>query len=140
MPDPTPDFRAIFEQAPVNYVVVDTDWRITAVTDGYLAMTMRTRQELLGRSIFEAFPDDPDDPDAKGTRVLRAGLEQALSSKKAEWLPRVQRYPIPRSVEHGGGFEERWFRAVNAPILDSDGSVQYVIHGNEDVTDSIGKN
>lgn len=135
----TPDFRAIFEQAPANYVVVDTQWRIAAVTDGYLAMTMRTREELTGKNIFEAFPDDPNDPEAKGTQVLRAGLEHAARTKKTEWLPGVQRYPIPRPAEQGGGFDERWFRAVNSPVLDADGVVRYVIHGNEDVTESVRK-
>ena len=132
-----PDYRAIFEQSPANYVVVDTNWCVVAATDGYLSMALRTRDELLGLNIFDAFPDDPNDPNAKGTQVLRAGLEQAVASKKAEWLPGAQRYPIPRREEDGGGFEVRWFRAVNAPVLDAEGLVQYVIHGNEDVTDSM---
>ncbi len=133
----TPDFRAIFEQSPVNYVVVDTQWRIVAMTDGYLKMAMRQRSDLLGRNIFDAFPDDPNDPEANGTSVLRAGLEQAMKSKKAEWLPGAQRYPLARPASEGGGYEERWFRALNAPILDESGVVQYVIHGNEDVTEAM---
>lgn len=137
MSESAPDFRAIFEQSPVNYIVVDTEWRIVAMTDGYLEMAMRKREELVGRNVFEAFPDDPNDPEAKGTAVLRAGLEQAARSKKAEWLPGAQRYPIARPADQGGGYEERWFRALNAPVLDASGEVRYVIHGNEDVTEAM---
>nr|ACJ12442.1 hypothetical protein [Rhodococcus sp. T104] len=133
----TPDFQAIFEQAPVNYVVVDNDYRIVAATDGYLAMAMRTRDALIGRNIFEAFPDNPNDPEAKGTQALKSGIEQARQTGKAEWLPGSVRYPIARPEEQGGGYEERWFRALNAPIFDTEGNVAYVIHGNEDVTDSV---
>ena len=132
-----PDFQRIFEQAPVNYVVVDNDWQVVAATDGYLKMAMRTREELIGRNILEAFPDDPNDPEAKGTEKLRSGIEQARQSGTAEWLPGAVRYPIARPDEQGGGYEERWFRALNAPIFNEAGNVIYVIHGNEDVTSEM---
>lgn len=133
--DTSPDFKAIFEQVPANYVVVDMNWRIVAVTDGYLQMTSRKRDDLVGEIIFNAFPDNPNDPSANGTSVLRQALETAAKSKAAEWLPGAQRYPVERRPEDGGGFEERWFRAVNAAVLDESGTVSFVIHGNEDVTE-----
>ncbi|MET3936984.1 PAS domain-containing protein [Arthrobacter sp. OAP107] len=135
----SPDFQTIFEQAPVNYVVVDDEWRIVAATNGYLAMAMRTREGLIGQNILEAFPDNPDDPEAKGTEALRSGIEQAKETRKAEWLPGAVRYPIARPEDQGGGYEERWFRALNAPVFDGDGNVVYVIHGNEDVTDTYSR-
>jgi PAS domain-containing protein len=131
------NYRAIFEQSPGNFIVVDPTDTIVAVTDGYLRMTMRTRDGLVGANIYEAFPDDPSDPNARGTAVLRSGIEQAIASRETAWLPSVQRYPIPRPAEQGGGFEERYFRAVNAPVIDDSGDVVYVIHGNEDVTATV---
>ncbi|MGA9869981.1 MAG: PAS domain-containing protein [Rhodococcus sp. (in: high G+C Gram-positive bacteria)] len=133
------DFAAIFEQSPANLVVVDTDFRIVAATDGYLKMVMRTREELTGKLFVEAFPDDPNDPDAKGNSVFLSAVEGILRNKKTEWIPGAVRYPVERPASEGGGYEERWFTAVNAPVLDENDEVLYVIHGNEDVTDSHSK-
>lgn len=137
MPIHKPNFQRIFEQSPVNYVVVDNNDNIVAATDGYLSMTMRTRDELIGHNIFAAFPDNPEDPEAKGTEKLRSGIEQARHTGHAEWLPGAVRYPLARPAEQGGGYDERWFRALNAPIFNDAGEVAYVIHGNEDVTDAM---
>lgn len=133
------DLEAIFEQSPANLVVVDNDLRIVAATDGYLKMAMRTRDGLIGQMFLEAFPDDPNDPEAKGNSVFISAIDQVRRSKKTEWIPGAVRYPVERPANEGGGYEERWFTAVNAPVLDDNGEVIYVIHGNEDVTDSMSK-
>ena len=71
------DFRLLFESMQSPVLVIDADFRIVAVTDSYLAATMRTRASLVGLGIFEAFPDDPDDPTADATRNLRASRATA---------------------------------------------------------------
>ncbi|MGH7569641.1 MAG: PAS domain-containing protein [Gemmatimonadales bacterium] len=65
-PPPTPDFRALFESAPGLYLVVTPGLTIVAVSEAYLRATMTTRDSILGRGLFEVFPDNPDDP---GRRV-----------------------------------------------------------------------
>lgn len=130
------DFRAIFEAAPVSYIVVDTEWRIVAVTDSYCADSMRVRDELLGQNILEAFPDNPDDPDASGTKNFRASLERVVASKETEYMP-IQRYDLQLPAEEGGGWDERYWRPLNAPVVGADGSVAYVIHGVDNVTAAV---
>jgi PAS domain-containing protein len=46
----------------------------------------------------------------------------------------VQKYDIQRPSEEGGSFEECWWRPINAPVLDEQGQVAFVIHRVEDVT------
>jgi hypothetical protein len=43
---------------------------IVAVSDAYLKATMTKREEVLGRGLFEVFPDNPDDPTATGVRTI----------------------------------------------------------------------
>jgi hypothetical protein len=43
-PPAPPDFRALFESAPGNYLVLDPALTIVAVSDAYLASTMTTRE------------------------------------------------------------------------------------------------
>ncbi len=48
-----------------------------------------------------------------------------------------QKYDIPRPESEGGGFEVRYWSPLNSPVFDRDGSVAFVIHRVEDVTDSV---
>jgi len=38
--------------------------QIVAVSNTYLKATMTRREEIIGRGLFEVFPDNPDDPSA----------------------------------------------------------------------------
>jgi len=66
------DFRVLFEAAPGSYLVLDPDLVIIAVSDAYLRDTMTSRTALVGKGIFEAFPDNPDDREATGVASARA--------------------------------------------------------------------
>jgi len=133
---PTPDFRALFESAPALYLVLTPDFRIVAVSDPYLNATMTARQDILGRGIFDVFPDNPKDPGATGVRNLRASLERVRQFAQPDAMA-VQKYDIRRPASEGGGFEERYWSPLNSPVLDPDGRVQFIIHRVEDVTEFI---
>jgi signal transduction histidine kinase/ActR/RegA family two-component response regulator len=128
-----PDFRALFEAAPGAYLALDPDLYIVAVSDSYLHATGTVREQLLGKEIFEAFPDDPSDPHATGVRNLRASLQRVLAEKTADAMA-VQKYPIPRPAAAGGGFEVRYWSPLNTPVLAASGEVAYILHAVEDVT------
>src|SRR5437773_1829902 len=104
-PDTAPDFQLLFERAPGLYLVLKPDLTIAAVTDAYLAATMTAREHVVGRGIFEVFPDNPDDPATEGVRNLRASLERAARDLVTDAMP-VQRYDIARP---DGTFEQRYW-------------------------------
>src|ERR1043165_7692577 len=108
--DPTggvPDFRALFESAPGLYLVLTSNFVIVAVSEAYLRATMTTREGIMGRGLFDVFPDNPDDPQATGTRNLRASLERVIRDRRADTMA-VQKYDIRRPETEGGAFEERY--------------------------------
>src|SRR4029077_12039216 len=76
-----PEFRALFESAPGLYLVLTPDLTIVAVSDAYLRATMTERDKILGRGLFEIFPDNPDEPGATGVSNLRGSLQRVLSDK-----------------------------------------------------------
>jgi PAS domain S-box-containing protein len=94
---------------------------------------MTKRADVLGRGLFEVFPDNPDDPTATGTRNLAASIARAIATRAPDKMA-IQKYDIRRPAEEGGGFEERWWSPVNTPVVGADGRVHYVIHRVEDVT------
>ena len=73
-PDTLPDFQAVFEATPDLYLILTPDLRIVAVSDAYCRATMTERAAILGRGVFEAFPDNPADPTADGVSNLRTSL------------------------------------------------------------------
>jgi len=131
-----PDFRALFESAPGLYLVLAPDLTIVAVSEAYLRATMTGRDAILGRGIFDVFPDNPGDPAADGVRNLRASLDRVLRDRVPDAMA-VQKYDIRRPEAEGGGFEERFWSPVNSPVLDPAGALAYVIHRVEDVTEFV---
>lgn len=130
------DFRRIFESTPDCYLVLSTDLTIVGVSDAYLRATMTRRPEIVGRPLFEVFPDNPDDPSATGEANLRASLARVLAHKKPDTMA-IQKYDIRRPASQGGNFEERHWSPVNSPVLGDDGNVAYIIHRVADVTDHV---
>jgi signal transduction histidine kinase/CheY-like chemotaxis protein len=131
-----PDFQAVFEHVPARLLVLDPDLVIVAVTDAYLAITMTRREDIVGRPLFEVFPDNPDDPAATGESNLRASLDRVRTRKVADTMA-VQQYDIQRPADQGGGFEVRWWSPVNAPVLGERGELRYIVHRVEDVTEFV---
>jgi len=135
-PPPSPDFRVLFESAPGLYLVLDRSLRIVAVSDAYLHATMTAREQIVGRGVFEVFPDNPDDPSATGVANLNASLARVLAERRPDTMA-VQKYDIRQPDAEGGGFEERFWSPVNSPVFGPDGAVAYIIHRVEDVTEFI---
>ncbi|TBR18294.1 hybrid sensor histidine kinase/response regulator, partial [bacterium] len=131
-----PDFRLLFESAPGAYLVLSPSLEIVGVSNAYLRSTMTYREDIVGRGLFDVFPDNPDDPAADGVGNLRASLNRVLSAKAADTMP-VQKYDIRRPAAEGGAFEERYWAPVNSPVLGPDGRVLYIIHKVDDVTDFV---
>ncbi|MDO8417204.1 MAG: ATP-binding protein [Agitococcus sp.] len=130
------DFQQLFESMPALYLVLTPDLVIVAVTDAYLQATMTQRQQVLGRPLFEIFPDNPDDPHASGTQNLRASLNRVRRDGVADTMS-VQKYDIRRPEAEGGGYEERFWSPINSPLFNAQGQLQYIIHRVEDVTGFI---
>ena len=133
------DLQQIFDATPALLLVLAPDsprFTILAVTDAYLQATKKQRSEMLGRALFEVFPDDPDDPKPWATRDTCASLDRALTLRVADTMA-LQQHNIVRPEAQGGGFEARWWRAVNTPVIHASGAVAYLIHRVEDATEAV---
>jgi signal transduction histidine kinase/ActR/RegA family two-component response regulator/HPt (histidine-containing phosphotransfer) domain-containing protein len=127
------NFKNLFQSAPGLYLVLSPSLKIVGASEAYLKATMTKREEIIGRGIFEVFPDNPDDPLATGVGNLHSSLKRVLEKKTADAMA-VQKYDIQRPE---GGFEERFWSPLNSPVLNENNEVDYIIHRVEDVTDFI---
>lgn len=126
-------FSRLFEASPTPLLVLGTDaprFTIREVNSAYLAATMRTRDDIVGRGMFEAYPGNPAGTDAGAMEALPASLEHVLASGRSDCLPDLK-YDVARP---DGSFEERWWRPINSPVLDQDGMVEAILHSANDVT------
>ena len=136
-PNFTVDYERVFAAAPSPYLILDADLVIVAVNQAYLTATATDREALLGRPLFEAFPDNPDDPTADGVHNLRRSLDAVLSTAEPDTMA-LQRYDIPVDREDAGGyFVSRYWSPINTPVLGPDGQVTHIIHKVEDVTEFV---
>jgi PAS domain S-box-containing protein len=126
----SPDFRLLFESSPGLYLVLTLELRIVAVSEAYAEATMTRREQILGRGLFEVFPDNPDDLTADGVSNLRASLASVLNNRKPHTMA-VQKYDIRRP---DGSFEVRFWSPINKPVFDERRQIIYIIHRVEDVT------
>lgn len=131
-----PDFRALFNSLPGLFLVLDPGLYIVAATDAYLQATLTRRSEIVGRHLFDVFPDNPDDPSADSIRNTRASMQRVLQNHVADTMT-VQRHDVRRPEAEGGGFEVRYWSPVNSPVLNEDGSLAYIIHRVENVTEFV---
>lgn len=127
------NFQVLFQSVPGKHLILSPDFTIIAVSDNYLMATMTQRTEIVGRNLFDVFPDNPDDPTASGEANLRASLDYVLLHKTVHSMA-VQKYDI-RAID--GTFQERFWSPINKPVLDTHNNVLYIIHSVEDVTDFI---
>jgi PAS domain S-box-containing protein len=125
--------QGLFESLPALFLILTPQLEIISVSDAYLSATMTKREQILGRNLFDVFPDNPGDEGATGTSNLRASLNRARQTGAPDTMA-IQKYDIRRP---DGAFEERYWSPINSPVLGPDGQVEYLIHRVEDVTEFV---
>ncbi|HEY0016341.1 MAG TPA: ATP-binding protein [Longimicrobium sp.] len=132
--------HSLISALPGLFLILRADaprYTIVAASDAYLRATRSTRdgpRGIVGRGIFEAFPDPPEQPDATGEQNVRASIERAIATRAPDPMP-VQHYPVPLP---DGTFEEHHWSPIHTPVLDpGSGRVTHVIQRVEDVTEQV---
>ncbi|RUO41605.1 hypothetical protein CWE22_05455 [Pseudidiomarina aestuarii] len=129
------DYEQLFLQTPTLLLILEPrEFRIVAASNSFLKATMREREDLIGRLLFEAYPADPDDATSQlGTQTIAESLNKVVRTGQPDTMNAV-RYPIERPQSEGGGFVERYWQVTNSPVFDSQGQVAYILHSPKDVT------
>jgi PAS domain S-box-containing protein len=125
------DFEALFARSPNPYVVLDPTLTIAWMNDAYLQATMREREKLIGRKMFEAFPSDPL---SDSHRLLQASFSRVLETGNPDEIALI-RYDIQNP---DGSMDVRYWSATHTPILDDAGAVAYILQHTVDVTELHG--
>jgi PAS domain-containing protein len=129
------DYHKVFKATPTPCLLLNIAFQIIAASQAYLLAVHREQDDLIGKNMFVAFPDNPEDPHATGVSNLRNSLNNVLANRVSDTMA-VQKYDISCTLEDGTpGFEERFWSPVNSPILADNGTVLYILHRVVDVTE-----
>lgn len=125
----------LFEYLPGACLVLEPlpPFRIIDVNQAYLDASS-TDRSIIGKALFDVFPDNPELPDATGVHNLKNSLQQVIQTGKKHHM-QVQRYDT--RMPHSNEFVMRYWRPLNIPVFDDDGSLSCIIHSVEDVTDQV---
>ncbi|MFH9247319.1 PP2C family protein-serine/threonine phosphatase [Streptomyces lydicus] len=129
------DYEAVFRVLPGGLLLLSPEFVILDVNETLLHRAGRDRRQVIGRYLFDVFPDNPADPDASGMRNLLASLERVVATGERDTMA-LQRYDI-EAPGRPGVCAERYWSPVNSPVLDAAGRVQLVVHRVEDVTEIV---
>jgi len=124
-PDESIDFQVLFDSLPMAIAVLNFNLEIIEVNEAYLDVTKRSRETLIGRPIFDAFPAE-----GESRRALRDSIERARDSGKTDVLPMLH-YPIPVN----GGFEDRYWSCSHVPLQNEKGEVAFIVQNTQDVSE-----
>ncbi|MEB2848485.1 PAS domain-containing protein [Rhizobiales bacterium RZME27] len=132
-PNAATDFALILEGMPQPYLILDAELTIVGASDAYLALTDRLRDDIVGKSILVAFPENPDEKGTVEQGPLEVSLRHALATGKPHEMAVIQ-YDIPLP---SGGFAQKFWTPIHSPVTDAEGHVQYIIQNPMDVTESV---
>ena len=110
----------------------NADFTIVAASADYLR-TSYTDESILGRPLFDVFPDNPAVAQPQGSMSLRASLERVVASGQPDRME-VVRYDVRHPDLENGGFEERYWVPINTPLLADDGRVELIVHRVEEAS------
>jgi PAS domain S-box-containing protein len=127
------DFKDLFNLSPALLLVIDINFVVVAVTDFFLEVTMTERNTILGKNVFDVFPDNPADPEADGEKNMRASFNRVINNKVSDTLS-IQKYDIKNPESKGGAFVSRYWKTSHSPIFDTNNNVKNIIIVVEDIT------
>src|SRR6202012_1306899 len=94
---PESGYKATFNKISAAILLIDIDaplYTILDVNEAYLTATNSSRDALVGKSVFGAFPANPSDEDARNIKMTIDSFEQAIRTKSTHTMSDY-RYDIP---------------------------------------------
>lgn len=126
-----------FNISPTPSLLLHIDWpkfTIANVNEAYLEATQTKREDLIGKGIFEAFPDNDSDPSADGVKNLSHSLHTVVKTNQRHKMA-IQKYDIP--IRGTSKFELKYWEPENIPLFSDTSELQYIIHCVRDVTEKV---
>ncbi len=121
------DFTRMFQDMPAAYMVLDMNLCFADMNEAYLEMVGRSRNELLGRYVFDAFPEE-----GERLETLETAFAKALSGKAN--TVHKQLYPIQTP---GSQMTDYYWTCHHIPVFDTEGTQCGILQRAQNVTEEV---
>ena len=128
-------FEASFFAAPRPLLLVAADpprFTMLAVNRAHAQAFRTTQEALTGFGVFEVFGAAASPEALAFMSSIRESFEAVLSARRAHQMP-----VLPYALPGADGPEERFWSAINAPVLDREGEVAQIVSAVSDVTGEV---
>lgn len=132
------DFREIFHQLPQRKIILRIDdpvFTIEEATDSYVQSTGFNRDDIVGKSYFEVFPDFTRQYKQTGISDLAEVFRKVIRTKKP-LTQRVFRYDLPDQSKPGKSIEYYW-KTTHYPLYSAEGGVTHILQVSRDTTAEV---
>jgi PAS domain S-box-containing protein len=125
------DYQHFFRALPENFLLIapDADATILDNTDSHVAVSLKSREEAVGKPFFEAYPA----ADASSAAVIRESHDHVRQHLEPHTMPLI-RYDLAGA---DGQLEEIYWQATHYPVLDAQGQLQYIVQRTQNVTEQL---
>ncbi|WP_223649135.1 PAS domain-containing protein [Hymenobacter psoromatis] len=131
-PTPALDYQQVFRALPENFLLIAPNEEATILdnTDSHVAVSLKSREEAVGKPFFEAYPASSE----SGAAQIRESHAHVRRYLEPHTMPLI-RYDLARPAEQGGGLEEFYWQATHYPVLGTDGQLRYILQRTQNVTE-----
>lgn len=121
------NFRKLFDKILTPYMVMDRRLHIVYANPAYLEMVERKLEDIIGRYVFDNFPDTEE-----RVEVIRSALVRTLNGETTHMERQHYHFESP-----DGSTRTRCWQCTQTPYYNDDGQVAYIIHHAEDVAEAV---
>ncbi|MBS9524544.1 PAS domain S-box protein [Litoribacter alkaliphilus] len=126
-------YRKVFKDSVVPSAIFDVDaptFTILDVNKAYTEVVKSSFEKIVGKGVFEAFPD-LGEGENHGQSDLLAALKETIATKDVFKMP-VIKYDVIN--QQTGKREEKYWELSSSPMLDSSGKVESLLIQINDIT------
>lgn len=130
-------YLSAFEHSPTACIFLVPDapiFTIAGVNAAFLSETHTSLEEIIGKSLFDAFPDKSEDSFLRRQEALIKTFEEVLFTKKAY---NIEIHRIDVQLKGSEGFHPRFWNCYTYPILDENNNVKFIVQNPVDITSTI---
>jgi PAS domain S-box-containing protein len=123
------DYQHLFRSLPESFLLMGPDSTVLDNTDSHVAVSLKSREEAVGKTIFEAYPTSG----TSGVNAIQESHDYVRQHLEPHTMPLI-RYDLAGA---DGQLEEFYWQATHYPILDAQGQLQYILQRTQNVTEQL---
>lgn len=132
----TIDHQKLFQSLTSAYIVFDVNdpnFTIIEENEAHASVAMVNRADVIGKPLFEAFPDTSEEYVKTGVSELLESIRTVVATGKSDVMPLLN-YDLK---DQSGELATKYWSVSHHPLFDGDGKVCAVYQATEDITEKM---